>query len=243
MARKIYVDSFKGGSGVTTFCAGLGIALARRGERTLLVDGDSVSGSAMLVAGLTDMQVYTLADCERAICRVKQTVLVHPKCRNFAVMPSLGLQNRNYAEKALNEISGLFDFILSDKLAPGACDEAIIVTEPYAPSVKRSDACRSALADDGFRKIGLVINKFDGGQASAGEIDTPYTISELLRLELLAVIPEDATIPLGRWKKRTCEAFFAAADKLTGRKDGVYDAMKGYSGINGAIKRKLREKI
>ena len=40
MAKKIYMTSLKGGTGVTTCCVGLGLALAGIGERTLVVDGD-----------------------------------------------------------------------------------------------------------------------------------------------------------------------------------------------------------
>lgn len=49
MAKKIYLTSFKGGTGVTTCCVGLGRALASLGERVLVVDGDVRCGSAAIV--------------------------------------------------------------------------------------------------------------------------------------------------------------------------------------------------
>lgn len=75
MATKIYLTSFKGGTGVTSFCIGLGLALAELGERTLIVDGDTLSGGAILAGGLSNMQVYTLADYEKGACRAKQTLI------------------------------------------------------------------------------------------------------------------------------------------------------------------------
>ena len=51
MAKKIYLTSFKGGTGVTTCCVGLGRALASLGERVLVVDGDIRCGSATIVGG------------------------------------------------------------------------------------------------------------------------------------------------------------------------------------------------
>ena len=75
MAQKLLVTNFKGGCGVTTFCIGLGIALARAGERTLIVDGDAVCGTGMLTGGCANMQTYTLADFAKGACRAKQTAV------------------------------------------------------------------------------------------------------------------------------------------------------------------------
>ena len=41
MARKIYFYSLKGGVGATTCAVGVGMALARAGERALILDGDN----------------------------------------------------------------------------------------------------------------------------------------------------------------------------------------------------------
>ena len=44
MAKKIYMTSIKGGTGVSSCAAGLGFALAAAGERTLIADGDVYYG-------------------------------------------------------------------------------------------------------------------------------------------------------------------------------------------------------
>ena len=46
MAEKILLTSFKGGTGVTTYAVGLGLALASHGERTLNVEGYARCGCA-----------------------------------------------------------------------------------------------------------------------------------------------------------------------------------------------------
>ena len=243
MARKIYFDSLKGGTGVTTVCVGLGLALAEMGERTLLVDGDCASACAMIVAGLGNMQVYTLADYERAACRAKQAAVCHPKAENFHIMPSLGLKERTLAKKAIEEVEGLYDFILLDKIAPECCSEAMIITEPFLPSVKSSDCCKARLADDGIKDISLIVNRINGGQVITGETLSAEQIAELLRLNLVAQIPEDATISVGRWRQQTVNAFKVAAGTITGKKCDMYDVLRGYMGLNGYIKRKMRAKI
>ena len=115
MAKKIYMTNLKGGTGVTTCCVGLGFALAEAGERTLIIDGDRDGACAMQIGGCANMQVYTLADYEKGACRAKQTLTSHPKAVNLSFISSLGLQDLSAAERAVEELDGLFDYILLDK--------------------------------------------------------------------------------------------------------------------------------
>ena len=67
MADKIFFASAKGGAGATTVAAGVGFALALAGERTLIVDGDNVSGCALTVCGCRGLQVFTVEDFKTVI--------------------------------------------------------------------------------------------------------------------------------------------------------------------------------
>ena len=243
MAKKIYLTSFKGGTGVTTCAVGLGVALAQMGERTLIADGDFRTGSAAIIGECRDLQVYTLGDYERGACRAKQTLTFHPLNSNLCFMPSMGVSDLSVAAKAIHDIDGLFDYILLDKIAPEVCDSALIVTEPFTPSVKSADSCRSALYDGGIKDIGLIVNKLSGGQILNGEVMTAHEIANLLHLPLKAVIPEDLTISAGQWKQTTMKAFRTAAETVTGKRESFCNVLKGYGGINGVIKRKLRAKL
>ena len=243
MAKKIYMTNLKGGTGVTTCCVGLGLALSALGERTLIADGDNFGGCAMQIGGCANMQTYTLADFEKGACRAKQTLVSHPKTGNLSFMPSLGLENIKIAGNAIDEVEGLFDYVLLDKIAPEKCDFAIIVTEPYAPSVKSADCCKAKLADSGIKDVGLILNRLNGGQVINGEVMTAQEIASLLRLPLRAVIPEDLSVPLGKWKKSTVKAFKTAAENITGKREGVTNVLRDYFGINGYIKRKVRERL
>lgn len=228
---------------MTTVCVGLGLALANTGERTLLVDGDCYSACAMIIAGLGNMQVYTLSDYERAACRAKQATICHPKEENFYIMPSFGLKDRSFAKKAVEEIEGLFDYVLLDKIAPDCAEEAVIISEPYLPSIKSSDCCKAQLIDGGMKDVSLILNKVNGGQVLNGEILPAEQIANILRMKLLAQIPEDSTISAGKWRQQTVNAFKSAAETILGKNDNMYDVLRGYTGINGYIKRKMRSKI
>lgn len=233
----------KGGTGVTTCCVGLGLALAALGERTLIVDGDRISGCALQIGGLGNMQVYTLANYAKGACRAKQTLTQHSKAYNLSFMSSIGLEGGDAEICAIEEIEGLFDYILLDKIAEKTADCALIVTEPFVPSIKSADCCKSRLTDGGIKDSGLIVNKLNGGQIINGEVMTAQEIATLLRLPLKAVIPEDLSMPLGKWKKNTMKAFKVAAEVITNRRDGVCNVLKQYFGLNGYIKRKVREKL
>ena len=243
MAVKIYMTNLKGGTGVTTCCIGLGLALARAGERTLILDGDRFSANALCISGCPNMQIYTLADYEKGACRAKQTLVSHPHTVNLSLCSSLGLVDEKFAEAAVEELDGLFDYILLDKIAKRKCNGAIIVTEPYTPSVKSSDACKALLSDSGIKDISLFVNKLNGGQIINGEVMTAQEIASLLHLPLKAIIPEDLSLPLGKWKTSTLKAFKAAAETVSGRRESVCNVLKPYFGFNGYIKRKVRERM
>lgn len=243
MATKIYMTNLKGGTGVTTCCIGLGLSLANAGERTLILDGDRYAANALCMCGCGNMQIYTLADYEKGACRAKQTLIPHRYNPNLSLSSTLGLTDEKFAEAAVDELDGLFDYILLDNIAKKKCNSAIIVTEPHLPSVKSADACKALLSDGGIKNISLIVNKLNGGQIINGEVMTAQEIASILRLPLKAVIPEDLSLPLGKWKKSTLKAFKAAAETVSGRKEVVCNVLKPYFGINGYIKRKVRERL
>lgn len=240
MARKILFTSFKGGTGVTTFCYGLASALARRGERTLIVDGDDRCATLLTICGCDNMHVYTLADAEKGACRPKQAILQHPTERNLYIMPSLGIKDRASADRAVAAVEQLFDFVLCDGIAGGNCTEAAVVSEPYAPSIKCADYAINYLKDKKVPDVGLVVNKMNGGMVFDGDVLTPQEIASLLHVKLRAAIPEDLGLPTGKIKKLTRDAFAAAADNFSGKNAVVSNLIKPYYGVNGYFKRKMR---
>lgn len=243
MAKKIYFTSLKGGTGVTTCAYYIARALALTGERVMLVDGDAVAGGGLYVAGLENAQVYTLADFEQGACRAKQTLLSCRDAVNLCVMPSLGAVTKDVAVRAVAETEGLFDYVICDKTALAACDEAVIVAEPYAPSLKSADCCRAMLADGGMKKISVAVNKLSGAQVIDGDVVCAEEAAALLRLSLIAVIPEDLTLPVGGIKPATLKAFAAAAQAIGGKSDFYPNVLKPYYGIHGYFKRRLRDKV
>ena len=237
------MTNLKGGTGVTTCCVGLGLALAELGERCVVFDGDNSSGGAFHVGGCVNMQTYTLADYSKGACRAKQTLVPHPANGNLNFVSSMGLEDLTFADKAAKELDGLFDYIFLDRIGKSVCDCAIIVTDPFIPSIKSADVCKATLIDSGIKDVGLIVNKLNGGQVLNGEVMTAQEIAKVLKLPLRAVIPEDLSLPLGKCKKSTKRAFKFAAENICGKRGDVCNVLKGYFGFNGYIKRKVRERL
>lgn len=228
---------------MTACCLGVGRSLAERGERTLIVDGDIKSGVGVLAAGCRDFQVYTLSDYEKSACRAKQTLIAHPKISNLHVMATMGLTDKKYADAAIKDVEGLFDYVILDDICRTACDVAIIVTDSCPPSVKSADVCRSELSDLGVKNLGLIVNKLCPSLILSGDSMTANEISALLHLDLKGAIPEDLGLPYGKMKKNTAKAFDTTAENITGKSDSIFNVLKGQGGLNAFIKRKMRERI
>lgn len=243
MADCIYVDGSRGGAGATTCAVKLAAALAEAGERTLYMDGDPLCGDGLYACGLTGLNVYSLGDAQRGECRIKQALLQHPLSPNFYVLPSLGYTDPKFAADAVTECSELFDYVICDKIALPACKRAIVVTEPYQSFLKGAEAKCSSLKDAGFKDVGLIVNKVNGGLVFDGEIMTPQETAALLRCELYGVVPEDLTLPLGKIRSATKKAFSLTAQYVSGKGKKVYGVIKPYAGVAGMIKRKMRARI
>lgn len=243
MADKIFFASAKGGAGATTVAAGVGFALALAGERTLIVDGDNVSGCALTVCGCRGLQVFTVEDFKNGACRAKQAITQHPKIKNLYVMPTLGCSDKKATESAVRETEGLFDYVLCDNAAYGACDRAVVVTEPYTPSVRAADGAVAALKDGGIKLSGIIVNKVNGGLILSGDIAYPEDIARALNVPLVAVLPEDLALTLGRWRDYSKKYFKIAAARIMGKNVKIPYLESSYTGAGGYFRRKMREKI
>lgn len=243
MAVKILLTSQKGGTGVSTCTLGLGGALAAMGQKTLLVDGDESGTGLLCISGCAQSSVYSLGDYKSGACRAKQVVLKPQGIQNLYLLPSNGCSDSSTLLRAVTELEGLFDYVLCDKALSGLCEQALIVTEPYIPSLKSADRCCNLLKDMGCQKVGLFINKVSGALLYEGQILPPVEIAYMLHTELVAVVPEDLSLPLGKCKKATERAFKTAAERISGKKKIIYTATRSVTGLLGFCSRKLRVRL
>ena len=243
MSGNIYFAGSRGGAGGTTCAVGVGLALARGGDRVLIVDGDKDMPAALLAAGCAGLQTYTLEEARQGACRVKQALVEHPRSPNLFILPCAGCADEQFVQRAAKETAPLFDYVLCDGAAAGACEQAAVVCEPYPASIKGADICINKLRDGGMKDVGVIVNKVNGGLLREGRIMTPADIAALLRAELWGVIPEDLDMPLGTMRQDSAKAFRMTAARISRGAKKIYSPYAGYAGPGGYIKRKMRSRI
>lgn len=74
----IAVVSGKGGTGKTSFTAGVGAALAQAGRRVLCVDCDIALRNLDLALGLTDRAIMDFTDVAQERCTLDTAAVEHP---------------------------------------------------------------------------------------------------------------------------------------------------------------------
>ena len=89
MARNIVITGGKGGVGKTSVVAGLGVALARKGQRVCVLDGDVGLNNLDVTLGTEGRIVYDVTDVVTNRCRARQALVEVSDCTGLFVLPSI----------------------------------------------------------------------------------------------------------------------------------------------------------
>ncbi len=252
MARKIVVTGGKGGVGKTTVCANLGIALAHRSKRVLLMDLDIGLNNLDVAMQVEDKVVYDLVDIVENRCRPSQALIQDVEEPTLYVMPSCHLAKRQISvdqvKKVVSRSEDNFDFVLIDcpagidsgfRRAVACADEAIVVVTPHLASVRDADKTVSELV--GNTVVNVVVNRVRGDLVAGGEMLSPFEVFSLLGQNALGVLPENDDVNCNI--RRQSEAFAILADNLLTGKCRLYDCESQYKGVFGRLRRKLKRNV
>lgn len=208
MSQVIVVASGKGGTGKTTVCAGLAVALAKENKKVLIMDCDSGMRGVDMVLGISDKLVYDISDivsggCEfnDALYRVSPSLelwcVAAPLYADDEVSPSL---IKCFVERAKQD----FDYILIDApagtgtglvSAAGSADRALIVVNAEPISIRGAKNVKKRLDDLGIHDQRLVINRFDRERFyKMGIYEDLDAVIDEAGMRLIGLIPEDIRI-------------------------------------------------
>ena len=255
MARKIVITSGKGGVGKTTVAVCLAAQLAKKGQRVVVCDADFGLNSVDFTAGVEELCTYDVIDVIEGRCRAKQALIRHPKCPNLYILTSRHVAPERYVSPqsvklVLESLSSQFDFIFIDSpaglddgfhRAVATADEAIVVTTPHLPAVRDADRVITVLKSYRLENIQLVVNMVRGDLLVLGEILSPKDLSELLKLPLLGVLPEDYTLTRDVFNAHP--SFNMMTGKLLTGKGRNFDPTRRYSGFFGSVRRALKSRL
>ncbi len=256
MARKIVVTSGKGGVGKTTVAVNLSAQLARKGQRVVLCDGDFGLNNVDVVAGVENLVSYDVVDVIEGRCRAKQALVKHPLFANLYILTSRFAAPERYVSPqavklVLDGLSPQFDFIIIDcpagidegfHRAVASADEAIVVTTPHISALRDADKTITLLKSYQLQDISLALNLVRGDLLLSGDCLSPKDVTELLKIPLLAVIPDEYGIYEGDLRKVHTAFKLMAGNLLTGKKR-LFDVTKKYGGLWGNVRRVLKKRL
>lgn len=237
MGTAIMITSGKGGTGKTSFTAGVGGCLAGLGQRVLCVDLDIGLRCLDLVLGMTDRAVMDFTDVMAGRCPLSDAAAAHPD------IPGLFLLSAPVRPEAMEsalfrqvveDARAEYDFVLLDspaglgegfRLAAAGADTVVVVTTPDPAAQRDAQRCVGELVHEVPRLL-LVMNRVEPGTLRRlhGEIDRAM---DATGLPLLGVVPEDARVgaavragqPLVlRSYRGAAQAYLNIAKRLMGRR-------------------------
>lgn len=207
----IAVVSGKGGTGKTSFTAGVGSALAMSGKRVLCLDCDVGLRNLDLSLGLSDRALMDFTDVAQGRCALSDAIVGHPKIPHLYLLTAPARVrgrpvSRGEMSALLDSVRRQFDFCLLDapaglgsgfSLATCAADRCVVVTTTDASSLR--DAQHTVMELDRFPmgRLHLVVNRVRGKllrQIHATIDDAIDTAG----LPLLGVVPEDDRLLLAQ---------------------------------------------
>ena len=263
-ARIILICSGKGGVGKTTLTANLGIALAKLGERTTVLDADFGLRNLDLLLGLENRIVYTAQDVLDETCRLEQALVKHKQQPNLCLLPAgnprmLEWLTPEDMQKIVKLIAAQADYVLIDcpagveqgfKNAALAAQEAIVITTPEISAVRDADRVIGLLGTMNVQPVQLVLNRVRPKMVANQEMLAVDAVTDILALPLLGLVVEDEQVivatnrgePLTLNNSSTAagRAYSNIARRLRGEEVPLIDPSKEKKGIRARLMNKLR---
>ena len=205
MGAVTVLTSGKGGVGKSTTCVGLGCALARRGKRVLLIDGDAGLRSLDRMLGIDEQLVFDVSDIISGNCEPIRAIYPCTSMPGLFLLPAPSREentvNPQLMKKLVPILAQYYDHVLIDcpagigsgfASAVAAAQRALIVTTPDPVCLRDCDKVRRLLSQNGISQQRLIINRFNhtSFQKMSYYSDLDSVIDSA-GVRLIAVIPED----------------------------------------------------
>lgn len=216
MSRIIVITSGKGGVGKTTSSASIATGLAKKGKKTVVIDFDIGLRNLDLIMGCERRVVYDFVNVIQGESNLNQTLIKDKRIDNLFILPASQTKDKNSltfdgVKKVLfNLIDMKFDFIICDSPAgieKGAlmalyfADEAIITVNPEVSSVRDSDRILGIISSKSIKskngdsiKEYLLLTRYNPIRVRHGDMLSIEDVSDILRIQLIGVIPEDKLV-------------------------------------------------
>lgn len=205
MLKVILVASGKGGTGKTSFTAGVGTALAQLGHRVLLIDGDCGLRNLDIVLGMSDRVVYSFADVAGGAVPLGDAMARHPEYQGLYLLTAPvalpALSERGMEQLAVQAEEAAFDYMLVDGPAGLPAElsflahiatQAVVVTATDRACIRGAERCARKLEEEYcIQRIRMVLNRVRPQLICRGKSGNIDDAMDEAGLPLLGVVPED----------------------------------------------------
>src|ERR1700720_2462474 len=215
MGKVIVVTSGKGGVGKTTSTAALGAALARTGQKVVVIDFDVGLRNLDLVMGAERRVVFDFVNVIQGAAKLPQALIRDKRVETLFLLPASQTRDKDAlteqgVARVITDLRASFDWIICDSpagiergatLAMRHADAAIIVTNPEVSSVRDSDRI-IGLLDSKTEKAErgecvdkhLLITRYNPARVARAEMLSIEDVLEILSLPLIGIIPESEDV-------------------------------------------------
>jgi len=215
----VAVLSGKGGTGKTTACAGISVALALAGARVLCIDCDVGLRNLDIPLGLTDSGALSFQDVSEGGYALTQAA-VHPNYPNLHFLTAPMNRSASQIDAAafcrmLQQARESFDYVFLDapagveegfKLVSLAADRFIVVTGSGPAAIRDAARVGELLELAGKADVRMLVNRVDKTMLSILRL-TVDDLMDSAGLPLLGVVLEDPDVPLAAASGMTLAAF------------------------------------
>ncbi len=202
------IVSGKGGTGKTSVCAGIAIALASSGSRVLCIDCDVGLRNLDISLGMSDSGTLSFLDVSQGGYPLSQASR-HPSFPTLSFLtapmtsPAEAIDTVAFGEM-LNQARGVYDYIFLDapagvdagfRLVSAYADRFLLVTGAGPAAVRDAARVGELLELQGKTDVRLVVNRVEKSMLSILKL-TIDDVMDASGLPLIGIVAEDENVPL-----------------------------------------------
>ncbi len=208
MNNVIVVASGKGGTGKSTVCICLSVALVKQGKKVLLIDCDCGMRGLDIMLDIEQDILFDASDAVCGNCSFGEAVYKSKHNENLYLMAApFDAENElspSVFGQLVDSVKDNFDYVIIDSPAGIAsgfvtaatpADRALVVTNAEPTSVRGGVKVRNKLDALGVSQTRLVINRFDKKLfKKLGFYPDLDAVIDAAQTQLIAVVPFDINI-------------------------------------------------
>lgn len=208
MGKVITVTSGKGGTGKTMFTANIGVMLAMKGHKTIVVDLDNGMRNLDIFLGMENQVIYNITNILEGECKISQAVLENNEVPGLSMIAASSARDTGditpvHIQVLCDRLKEEFEYVILDTptgMGDGvtnaalASDMAVIIIETDIAAIRGGEMMDSYLKELGVEKRYMLLNKVRLDLMSEGLVPDLKESTEALRIPVLGAIQSDDNI-------------------------------------------------